>query len=137
MIHIFSAAVYTLQHTVSEGEKLLTYLSLKNSAKSLLATSPYFILWYRTSNPLFFSPWNGDRSDYVKKKHSRFKHVLLHHSRFSIKFCEPLFQFHTSKALLHQLRNYQIFNETPENEGTKYESTDRQPDTVVSKCGIR
>jgi len=56
LIHILSGAVYTLQHTVSEGEKLLTYLSLRNSAKSLLATNPYFILWYRTSNPLFFSP---------------------------------------------------------------------------------
>jgi hypothetical protein len=45
-----------LQHKVSEGKKLLAYLSLRNSAKSLLATNPYFILWYRTSNPLLFSP---------------------------------------------------------------------------------
>jgi hypothetical protein len=38
-------------------------------------------------------------------------------------------------ALLHQLRNYQIYNETPENEGVKYEGTDREPDAVVSQCG--
>ena len=44
-----------LENQIKEN-KLDNYLSLKNSAKSLVTTQPYFMFRYKTSNPLFPSP---------------------------------------------------------------------------------
>ena len=44
------------------------YVSRRQSPSSLTEVWPCFMLWYRTKNPLFFSPWNKNQITWISKK---------------------------------------------------------------------